>query len=126
MTGRLFTIKDIAMTENEVVAPTEPKLTHYERRNNVMLAVFDIGPAQTHQVCGSINEAKKLSRELQKTGKVVKVDKDCRNFHRPVRRHKIVTKSQSVKRIVHVGSRLTVAESRELLAGLSRAILRDQ
>jgi hypothetical protein len=106
-------IKDITMTE-EAVAPPEPKITHYERRNNVMLAVFDVGPAQTHKVCESINEAKRLSVSLQKSGKVVKVDKECQNVHKPVRRHKVVTKAQSVKKTLRAGPRMTEDEGKAL------------
>lgn len=93
---------------------TEPKLTHYERRNNVLLAVFDTGPTQVHTVCRSINAAKRLSVELQKAGCRVVVDKDARNFIRPVRRHKMVTKKQSQKKVMQAGPRLTEDEAREL------------
>lgn len=109
------------MTESKEEAPPEPKLTHYERRNNVMLAVYDSGKTDTHKVCGSINEAKKLSRTLQKSGKAVKVDKECQNIHRPVRRHKVITKSQSVKKTLRAGPRLSEDEARDL----ERALLRD-
>jgi len=109
------------MTEEKKEAPPEPKLTHYERRNNVMLEVYDSGQPKTHRVCGSINEAKKLSRALQKTGKKVMVDKECQNFFKPVRRHKVITKNQSVKKTLRVGPRLTEDEAK----ALERSLLRD-
>lgn len=109
------------MTEEVKEAATEPELTHYERRNNVMLAVYDSGKTDTHKVCESINEAKRLSRSLQKTGKTVKVDKECQNVHRQVRRHKVITKNQSVKKTLRVGPRLTEDEAK----ALERSLLRD-
>jgi hypothetical protein len=111
------------MTDEKNEAPPEPVLTHYERRNNVMLAVFDRGPVQTHTVCKSINEAKKLSVALQKTGAKVKVDKDSLNcnMNRKVRRPKVVTKSQSVKKILCAGPRLTEDEAKALERHLLRS-----
>lgn len=109
------------MTE-EITAPPEPKLTHYERRNNVMLAVFDRGPAQTHTVCKSINEAKKLSVTLQKSGAKVRVDKDAKNFIKPVKRHKVLTKKQSVKQTARVGPRLTEEEGKALERHLLKSV----
>lgn len=109
------------MTEENVAAPPEPKLTHYERRNNVMLAIYDVGPTKTHKVCSSINEAKKLSVALQKTGARVVVDKEAKNFIKPVRRHKVVSKNQSVKKTARIGPRLTEDEAK----ALERSLLRN-
>jgi len=112
------------MTDEKTTAPPEPVLTHYERRNNVMLAVFDRGPAQTHTVCKSINEAKRLSVTLQKAGAKVKVDKEASNdsFNRKVRKHKVLTKSQSTKKTARVGPRLTEEEGKALERHLLRSV----
>lgn len=108
------------MEEVKAEAPPEPQITHYERRNNVMLEVYDIGPVRTHRVCASINEAKRLSRILQSSGKKVKVDHTVDNVHKPVRRHKVITKSQSVKKTLRAGPRLTEDEAKALERHLLR------
>jgi hypothetical protein len=105
--------------------PPEPKFTHYERRNNVMLKVFDNGKSETHQVCGSINLAKKLSITLQKTGAKVRVDKEACNFHKPVRKHKVLTKSQSINKSVLAGPRMSAEDALSLARALGRSLVRD-
>lgn len=109
------------MTE-EIVKEPDPVLTHYERRNNVMLEVYDRGPVKTHKVCDSINQAKKLSVTLQKSGKKVVVDKEACNFHKPIKRHKVITKHQSVKKTARVGPRLTEEEGKALERHLLKSV----
>lgn len=101
------------MADEEVKAPPEPVWTHYERRNNILLDVHDNGQTKTYKVCDSINQAKRLSRELQKKGMVVKVDHAAEARHRPRRRTKVITKKQSAPKILKAGPRLDPAVAKE-------------
>lgn len=101
------------MADEEVKAPLEPVLTHYERRNNTMLAVYSDGGKRTHEACNSINSAKRLSRELQKAGKKVVVDHTVEARHQPQRRVKVLTKKQSAPKILKAGPRLDPAIAKE-------------
>lgn len=107
---------------DEILAPPEPKVLRFERRNNVMLRVWDNGKTETYEVCKSINAAKRLSITLQKQGFRVVVDKEAKNFIKPTKRHKVVTKEQSRKKTARVGPRLTDEEGKALERHLLRSV----
>lgn len=82
------------MTDEEVQVEPEVKFSHYMRRNNVMLAVNENGKITTHEVCKSINSAKAMSRQLQKSGKKVVVDHEASNRFDPAKAPKVYRKKK--------------------------------